>query len=299
MKRINKIMSILNAYRAPVITLLMVVFVSACSTAGGPVDSGQKLSSEPLTGKFVWHDLVTDNINVSRDFYSGLFGWEFENSTRPGGAGPYVLVRSGGKLIAGMVELADPEGATDYSRWLGYISVIDVDASAKKTSIAGGQVVITPRNLGKFARVAVVRDPQGAVFGLARSHAGDPVDGQQKKAGHVVWNELLAADSEKAGAFYRSLMAYEVKTISRRGGEYTMLRSSGMDRAGILQRPVADIEPLWLTYFAVSDPVKAAKRVEQLGGKVLLPPSDDFREGTVALVTDPSGAVLALQKWPL
>jgi hypothetical protein len=114
-----------------------------------------------------------------------------------------------------------------------------------------------------------------------------------------VWNELIAADREEASEFYLSLTAFDSKTISRRGGEYTMLNSVGKNRAGILQRPSPEIAPLWLTYFAVADPVEAAKRAEQLGGRILKASSDDFREGTVALVTDPAGAVIALQKWPL
>lgn len=292
-------MRIFNLYRLPVITLLTIALLGACSTAVGPTNSGQSLSSEPLLGKFVWHDLITDDIKAARNFYSGLFGWKFENSTQPGNNSPYVLIRSEGRLIAGMVELADPEGDNDYSRWLGYLSVEDVDVSAEKAHAAGGKIIVKPTDLGDIARVAVVQDPQDAVVGLIRSHVGDPKDGQQKLTGRIVWNELLAADSEKASAFYHALAAFEVNTISRRGGEYTMLRSAGMDRAGILQRPAPEIAPLWLTYFAVSDPVEAAKRAEQLGGKILLAPAAEFREGTVALVVDPTGAVLALQKWPL
>jgi hypothetical protein len=33
-----------------------------------------------------------------------------------------------------------------------------------------------------------------------------------------------------------------------------------------------------------------------LGGKVLLAPSPQLRDGTMAVVTDPSGALLVLQK---
>lgn len=292
-------MAIFKSHRRAVIMLMMVVMLGACSTAGDPVSTGQQLSNEPIPGKFIWHDLITDDIDSARDFYAGLFGWKFENSTRPGSGEPYVLIRSSGSVFAGMVELADPDGPDDFSRWLGYLSVMDVDASTEQTRKAGGRIMVTPRELGQLARVAAVQDPQGAVLGLISSHVGDPADEQQTNPGRVVWNELLAADRAEASEFYRSLTAFESNTINRRGGEYTLLNSAGKNRAGILQRPSPEIAPLWLTYFAVKDPVEAAKRAEQLGGKVLMAPSDDFREGTVALVTDPAGAVLALQKWPL
>jgi len=42
-----------------------------------------------------------------------------------------------------------------------------------------------------------------------------------------------------------------------------------------------------------------AARAAQLGGRVLLAPRSDLRDGTLALIADPTGAVLALQKWPL
>jgi predicted enzyme related to lactoylglutathione lyase len=85
-------------------------------------------------------------------------------------------------------------------------------------------------------------------------------------------------------------------TIERHGGPYTLLSEGGVDRAGILKNPSDDAAPVWLTYFGVADPVSAAARVEALGGKVILPPSPELRDGTMAVVTDPTGALFALQK---
>ena len=75
-----------------------------------------------------------------------------------------------------------------------------------------------------------------------------------------------------------------------------MLSERGADRAGILKNPADDAAPVWLTYFGVEDPVAAAARVEALGGKVILPPSPQLRDGTMAVVADPTGALFALQK---
>ena len=69
-----------------------------------------------------------------------------------------------------------------------------------------------------------------------------------------------------------------------------------MERAGILKNPTRDWRPLWLTSFGVDDPVAAAVRAESLGGKILLAASPEIREGTIAVVADPAGAVLVLQK---
>jgi predicted enzyme related to lactoylglutathione lyase len=65
----------------------------------------------------------------------------------------------------------------------------------------------------------------------------------------------------------------------------------------LLKNPT-DAKPVWLTYFGVDDPVAAMGRLEALGGAVIAPASPRLREGTMALVTDPTGALFVLQKVP-
>ena len=129
---------------------------------------------------------------------------------------------------------------------------------------------------------------------------GDPDDTSTRAGpGRVVWSELLSSDPVAASAFYRLLAGYDIEVIERRGGLYTLLSNNGVNRAGIMPRPADEIEPVWLTYFGVSDPKSAAARAKELGGTVLVPPSPELREGTMAVVTDPVGAVLVLQKVPM
>jgi len=277
-------------------TFALALVIGACSaTAPGPA-AGFSLSKEPLLGKFVWHDLVTDDLDKARRFYGGLLGWKFERSTHPLG-GDYTLITLDGQYVGGMVRLEDPAEA-DYSRWLPYLSVADVDAAVRFTETAGGTAVVAPLELGNIGRAAAITDPQGAVVGLLRSRVGDPDDSIGPAAGRIVWDEMLAADQATAADFYGSLASLEVSTISRRGGEYTLLRAQGRDRAGVMERPDPRVTPLWLTYFAVDDVAAAARRVTELGGEVLLAPSPDLREGQMAVVTDPGGAILALQQLP-
>jgi hypothetical protein len=60
-----------------------------------------------------------------------------------------------------------------------------------------------------------------------------------------------------------------------------------------------EVRAHWLPYLRVEDPGSLAARVEELGGKLLLAPSDAARRGSVAIVLDPSGAPVAFQKWPV
>jgi len=270
--------------------------LAACSSTGFTPAGDLSLSEQPLLGKFVWHDLMTDDVEAAKRFYGGLLGWEFEQVTHPRG-GDYTLAKAGGHYVGGLVLLADRIDA-DYSRWLPYLSVADVDSAVRATESAGGVVVVGPLELGNLGRAAAITDPQGAVLGLMRSRVGDPDDSLPPATGRVVWNELLAADEASAAQFYNELAGLEIVPIARRGGEYIVLRAQGRERAGIMERPDEGVTPLWLTHFAVADVDAATRRAAELGGQVLLAPAAELRDGMLAVVTDPTGAVLALQQLP-
>lgn len=268
--------------------------IIACSS-NPPIPDAMTFSSDPLVGKIVWHDLITGDIDAAREFYSGLFGWTFESSVGPEGR-PYALARDGDIYVAGLVE-AQPDDGVNVSRWLPFVSVPDVDRAARIGTAMGGDVAVAPRDVPR-GRVAAVIDLEGAVIGLARSSIGDPDDRTTAAApGRVVWTELLSDNPNGASQFYGQLVGYESRTIERRGGQYTMLGAAGQDRAGVMANPSPDWSPVWLTYFGVDDPSAAASLAQSLGGTVVLPASPDLREGTMAVVTDPSGAILVLQQW--
>jgi predicted enzyme related to lactoylglutathione lyase len=254
-------------------------------------------SSEPLLGKVIWHDLITEDLDSARNFYGELLGWTFENNS--GGRGDeYIIARKGDVIVAGLLAIDAPADGENYSRWLPYISVDDVDAALSRSIASGASVAASAREVG-FGRVAAIIDPQGAVVGLARSTIGDPDDTTTAAApGRPVWTELLADDPQAAAAFYGSLAKYDSRTITRRGGEYTILTSAGADRVGIFQNPAdGEYTPTWITAFGVNDPAAAAAKAESLGGTIILPVSAELRDGTTAVVTDPSGAILVLQSW--
>lgn len=278
------------------LVLGLVAGIGACSTPTrlDVSRSGITFADAPLTGKFIWHDLITEDPEAARAFYGEIFGWSFEETTSVFGT-PYVLARTDGRIVAGLVPIEPPPDGINVSRWLGYVSVPDVDVATGEVEQAGGEVVKGPLDV-RLGRAAAVVDPEGAVVGLARSAVGDPIDEAEPGPGRVAWMELLARDGEAAAAFYQSLIGYDVILIERRGGDFIILEASGRERAGVTENPVEDGQPVWLTYFAVADLDDAVALVPELGGEVLLPPSPDLREGSMAVVTDPSGALLALQQ---
>jgi predicted enzyme related to lactoylglutathione lyase len=250
-------------------------------------------------GKFVWHDLVTRHPASARRFYGELLGWEFRDTTRNGK--PYAVARVGGAPVAGIVLHSEPTDKP--AAWLSYMSVPDVDEAVDRVSAAGGKTLYAAADLLDVARVAVVSDPQGAALGLVRVTGGDPADGPSPRPGHIFWMEYLAEDAPAAVSFYETLSGYESTVKETEGGaEYYVLRRDGRSRAGLFQIPAdsdENVDPNWLPYVRVDDPAALAGRVASLGGRVLLAPEAGIRGGTLAIVADPTGGALALQKWPL
>ena len=257
---------------------------------------GAELSSTPLLGKFVWRDLVTEDPDSVKPFYAALFGWQFEEGRALGA--PYTLVKSGGQYIAGISKTRRPQPQQPVSQWLSFMSVADVDRAVEQTRSAGGSLVAGPLDLPNVGRGAVVLDPDGAPLGLLRSSIGDPADTAEPALNRFLWTEHLSRDPEASAAFYAALAGLEVRKADFGGKPYWVL-VRGRERAGLLRNPIAVDRPIWLAYVRVEDPAASAARAAQLGGRVLLAPRADLRNGTLALIADPSGAVLALQKWPL
>lgn len=111
-------------------------------------------------GAIVWNELATSDLDGASAFYSGLFGWrtaQFEMSPMP-----YLSIKNGDANNGGIRELAPP-GTPPH--WLVYFGVEDIDASLAKLEALGGTTIVGAQDI-QIAKIAVVQDPQGAVFAL-------------------------------------------------------------------------------------------------------------------------------------
>ncbi|UCF18675.1 MAG: VOC family protein [Gemmatimonadota bacterium] len=278
--------------------LFALVVLAGCSHGGTrlpPVTPAP--TGEYHAGKFVWYDLLTEDVAAAKRFYGELFGWEFRDGF--GEKGNYTLVSHEGRAIGGMVYVEPLETGVSRSRWVPVLSVEDVKAAAEIISRRGGRIFFGPETVGDRGVIAVVADPQGAVLALQRSVGGDPPDRQAADA-EFLWTELWSRDLAGALAFYQSLVGYEHETTDVLSGNvYHLLVSEARPRAGILEVSTPDSLAHWIPYVRVSDVRRLADRVESLGGKLLIAPSEEIRGGSAALIADPTGAALAIQRWPL
>jgi len=247
-------------------------------------------------GKFVWFDLLTNDVPGTKQFYGELFNWEFEGDSSDDTF--YATIKNSGTPIGSVIYLKRTDENVSESRWLSFLSVPDVDRAADQVRQAGGVVLKEPRDFPDRGRIALVRDPQGAIFALLRANGGDPPD-SDLETGKWMWNELWTTDVMAATAFYKTIVGFTREAIELSMGEtYQQLKLADRVRAGIVPIPWDDLKPNWLPYVAVADISATVAHVKLLGGEVLLEPDEQIRDDSVAVIADPSGAAFAVQNLP-
>ncbi|QIN81983.1 VOC family protein [Rubrobacter tropicus] len=241
-------------------------------------------------GTFSWVDLSTGDVGGAKDFYGGLFGWEFEDDEIPGG-GIYTMCYLRGDAVAAMVEQDQHPG-----HWNNYVTVTSVDETAEKAGRLGTRVIEKPFDVMESGRMAVLADPDGAVLCAwePRDHIGA---GRVNDAGCMAWNELQSRAPEKASSFYRDLFGWQMEPIDQDGSTVylTIRNSAGWMNGGImpLSGRQGDAPSFWLTYFTVPSCDRAVERAEESGGGLLAGPMEPGM-GRIAVLNDPQGAVFAV-----
>lgn len=246
-------------------------------------------------GRFIWHDLMTENLARSKEFYGLLLGWQFQTvrETEPA----YVAIKHGSEFIGGMVAVKREEPAVPVSQWLSYIAVDDPEATVAKAKTAGARVLREPFDAADIARAAVIADPQGAAVGFARFNKARPEN--KPTPGGWLWMEYVATDPDAAMAFYGDVIGYQHEQVANQGNAVYHVMSLGKPKAGLFKSPFERVRSNWLPYVLVDDPAAMAARAQSLGGTILVAPRPDLRKGTLAIIADPTGAAIALQKYPI
>jgi hypothetical protein len=255
-----------------------------------------KITSEPthqrLTGKFVWFDLFTHDLQSTSRFYEALFGWSFKETNSTGKIVKTIL--RDGVPIANAVYIKQEDPKVNGSRWLSYISVEDVDRAAKVAVKNKGSVYLQPRDLKNRGRIAVVNDPQGAIFGLVTATGGDPLD-SDFLVNQFLGSELWTKNPDDALKFYNMLAGYEQKLIDIKADlKYRRLVVNDRFCGGLMKLPWDDVEPAWIPYVSVENTLETVEKATKLGGKIIIEKDSAVQEGSIAIIADPSGAVFAI-----
>ena len=112
--------------------------------------------------------------------------------------------------------------------------------------------------------------------------------------GRPCWYELTTGRGDLAAAedFYARVMGWQVRDSGMEGFTYHLARSDGDMVAGLMEMPpdVAQMPPMWMIYFAVTDADRAAADIEAAGGRIHREPADIPGTGRFAIAADPQGA---------
>jgi predicted enzyme related to lactoylglutathione lyase len=244
-------------------------------------------------GRFVWYELMTTDREAAQAFYTDVLACGARKVPPP--HSDYGLFTIADVPVGGVMTLPEEaRRAGVVPHWIGYIGVDTVDATVERLKNRGGRVHVPPMDAPNVERFAIVADPQGATFALAKgSNRQRP--SAFAEPGRVGWHELLAGNWEKAFSFYGDLFDWQ-KADAHNGvmGTYQQFSVAGETLGGMFTKPPTLPVPFWLYYFNTDDIEAAAGRVETGGGQIVYAPTQ-VPGGTVIMqCTDPQGAIFGL-----
>lgn len=246
-------------------------------------------------GHFAWYELLTTDVEAASAFYGRVVGWDVKDASTSGQA--YAVFTAGKAPIGGLMELPEEGrrlGATP--RWVGYVAVDDMDATAAGISRLGGAIFVPPTD-SNIGRISIVADPQKATFALIQKPPfGGRKPGGLDEPGRVGWHELLAADRKETFDFYGELFGWQKAHAETDPADlYQLFSAGGQTIGGMLTKLPSVSQPCWLYYFNVDDIGVAAKRVNAGGGRILQGPIELPDGCWIARCADPQGGLFALQ----
>lgn len=247
-------------------------------------------------GMFSWVDLTTTDANAGKAFYTGLFGWTY-NDVPIGEDMFYTMFQLDGKDVAALSQMGPEQQAQGRpSTWNTYVTVDNVDGTAEAVTANGGVVMMPPFDVFDSGRMTVIQDPTGAILSIwqAKNHVGARVFNVPNS---LVWNEVMTRDGEAAKAFYTSIFGWTAEFSPE--ANYTTFKNDGRYNGGMIVMTEdwpADMPPHWMAYFATADCDAMAAKAEELGGRVHVAPRDIPGTGRFAIIQDPQGATFTIMQ---
>ncbi|MFB9662261.1 VOC family protein [Glycomyces mayteni] len=262
------------------------------------------MPSIPL-GAPIWSDSLTADLAGDTAFYEGLFGWTSENAGPD--FGDYTTFSLPGaapdappRPVMGIMPC--PPGAVPSRIWNLHYRVADCDEAVGRARSLGAAVDAGPESVGGMLRFAMLRDPNGASFGLVEPLDPSTGFGVWGETGSIAWAEYHV-DGAPADAmrFYVDLLGWEAVTppwedpanptpyaaLSPRGGD---VEFGGCHAAEGFEK---SMPPQWSVMVMVADADALCAKAVELGGTVAAEPMD-VPGLRVAGVATPGGTVVGV-----
>ncbi|MFO8027678.1 MAG: VOC family protein [Opitutales bacterium] len=251
-------------------------------------------SNERHPGKFIWGDLFAEYPLQLGKFYSQVFGWNLRRFGTDKTA--YWLLSNDDQPVAGIVRhsLKEKKPGSLQARWVGYISVEDVEEAAERVVEEGGKLLLPPREVPDRGSLAIATDSEGTIIGFMHSDSGDPPD-RLAAVGEWVWVQLFSADPAKAVSFYQDVFELEGEPDTRTESEDDfLLVSGGHSRASLVPFQRNSRRGGWLGFVRVTDVEETIQAATDIGGRVIMDPETVEETGRMAVIADPYGGVVGL-----
>lgn len=104
--------------------------------------------------------------------------------------------------------------------------------------------------------------------------------------------ELATTDLVKAKAFYTGLFDWQLEEVP--GMDYTLIKVGEGTGGGMMKSPVPDCPSHWMAYVLVDDAAATTGKARTLGATICKEVTEIPGIGWFGVITDPTGATLAL-----
>jgi len=116
--------------------------------------------------------------------------------------------------------------------------------------------------------------------------------------GTFCWIDMGSPDPEASKKFYTELFGWTyVDAPAGPDMVYTLFKLNGHDVCAMYQmqddQKAQGIPPHWSSYVSVVSADETAAKAEELGGTLMMPPFDVMEAGRMAMIQDPTGAIVA------
>src|SRR4029453_7136658 len=151
--------------------------------------------------------------------------------------------------------------------------------------------VVLPKRRRPLASLASPR-----YTGSRRGNVDRCTKEEHTMANPFVHVELHSNDLKKAKEFYSKLFGWKLKDEPMPGGTYTMIDVGGGTGGGMITNPAPGTPSHWMAYVGVDDINASTKHAKELGAKVVAEVTAGGECGWVSVITDPTGATVAIGK---
>jgi uncharacterized protein len=115
--------------------------------------------------------------------------------------------------------------------------------------------------------------------------------------GEFCWNELATTNVKAAKDFYGKVFGWEFSDHDMGEMTYTMIKLNNKEFGGIWSIPKdkeKQIPPHWMAYILVENIDASLEKATVQGATIIKPASNAGDFGRFAIITDPTGAHIAL-----